>query len=65
VIVKVIEYRLWCFSSDDPPFKLDGFDKNNKQELMLETTSLAESLSENFGMDQAKIELALLYKHVI
>ena len=65
VIVKVIEGRLWCFSSVDTPFKLEGFDKNSKQEVILERNSLAKSLSENFGIDEDKITLALLYKNVI
>ena len=65
VIVKVIEDRLWCFSSGDTPFKLEGFDKTSKQEVMLEKNTLAKSLSENFGIDKDKIALALLYKHVI
>lgn len=65
VIVKVIEDRLWCFSSVDTPFKLEGFDKTSKQEVILERNSLAKSLSENFGIDEDKIALALLYKNVI
>jgi len=61
VIVKVIEDRLWCFSSDDIPFKLEGFDKTGKQEVMLETNTLAQK----FGIDEDKIALALRYKHII
>jgi len=65
VIVKVVEDRLWCFSSDEPPFKMEGFNKAGKQEVMVETKTLAKSLSENFGIDEAKIALALFYKHGI
>ena len=65
VIVKVVEGRLWCFSSADTPFQLEGFDKTSKQAVVLETDTLANSLSENFGIDKDKIALALFYKHVI
>lgn len=64
-IVKVIEGRLWCFSSVDIPFKLEGFDKISRQEVMLETNALAKSLSERFGIDEDKIALSLSYKQVI
>jgi hypothetical protein len=64
VIVKVIEDRLWCFSCDDTPFKVEGFDKTSKQEVMLATDTLAKGLSGKFGMDENKIALALLYEHV-
>ena len=65
IIVKVIEDRLWRFSSVDTPFKLEGFDKTSRQEVLLGTNSLAKSLAEHFEMDRDKIELALPYKHVI
>ncbi len=65
IIVKIIEGRLWRFSSADFPLKLEGFDKTSKQEVMLETGILAKSLSERFGMGEDKIALALAYKQVI
>lgn len=65
VIVKVIDDRLWCFDSEDTPFKVEGFDKTGKQEVMLKINRLAKSLSETFGMDEDKIALALAYKHLI
>jgi arylamine N-acetyltransferase len=65
IIVKIIEGRLWRFSSVDLPYKLEGFDKTSKQEVILETNKLAKSLSECFGMDEDKIALALSYKQVI
>lgn len=65
IIVKIIEGRLWRFSSVDIPFKLEGFDKTSKQELMLEANKLAKSLSEYFGIGEDKIALALAYKQVI
>lgn len=65
VIVKVIKDRLWCFSSDDVPFRLEGFAKTTKQEIMLERNTLAKSISEKFSIDEDKIALALSYKQVI
>jgi N-acetyltransferase len=65
IIVKVIGNSLWRFSSVDIPFKLEGFDKTSKQEILLETNSLAKSIAEQFEMDRAKIALALSYKHVV
>jgi len=65
IIVKMIEGRLWRFSSIDLPYKLEGFDKASKQEVLLEANTLAKSLSEHFGIDEAKIALALAYKQVI
>ena len=65
VIVKVIEDRLWCFSSDDAPFRLEGFDKTSKREILLEKNTLAKSISEKFEMDKDKIALALTHRQVI
>jgi len=65
IIVKIIEGRLWRFSSVGLPFKLESFDKTSRQEVRLETNTLAKSLSERFGIDEDRIALALAYKHVI
>ena len=65
VIIKVIDGQFWCFDSEDVPFKLEGFDKTSKQEVMLGTDTVAKPLSEKFGIDKDKIALALFYKHVI
>jgi arylamine N-acetyltransferase len=65
IIVKVITDRLWRFSSAEHPYKLEGFDKTSRQEVILETNRLAQSLSECFGMDEDKIALALSYKQII
>jgi len=64
IIVKIIEGRLWRFSSVDRPFKLEGFDKTSKQGVILETNKLAKSLSDRFGIDKDKIALALSYSQV-
>jgi hypothetical protein len=52
-------------SSADFPFKVEGFDKTRKTEVILEKNTLAKSLSRKFGIDEDKIALALLYKNVI
>jgi len=65
IIVKIIERRLWRFSSADLPFKVEGFDRTSRQEVRLETNTLAKSLAERFGMDETKIALALADRHVI
>jgi arylamine N-acetyltransferase len=65
IIVKIIEGRLWRFSSLDLPFKLESFDKTSRQEVLLGINTLAKSLSEHFGMDEDKIAMALAYKQVI
>lgn len=64
IIVKVIENRLWRFSSMDTPFKLEGFDKTSRQEVLLEKSALAKSIAEHFDMDRDKIALALAYRQV-
>jgi arylamine N-acetyltransferase len=61
IIVKIIEDRLWRFSSTDSPFKLEGFDKTSRQEIILAPDRLARSLAERFGMDEDKIVSALSY----
>lgn len=65
IIVKIIGSRLWRFSSAELPFKLEGFDKTSRKEVILETGQLAKSLSECFGIDLDKIGQALSYRHVI
>jgi hypothetical protein len=65
VIVKIVNDRLWRFSSADQPFKLTGFDKTSQQEVVLEPNTLAKSLSAHFGIDEDKIAQALAYKQVI
>lgn len=65
IIVKVIGGRLWRFSSLDLPYRLEGFDKTGRQEVILERNKLAGTLAEHFEMDEDKIALALAYKQVI
>jgi arylamine N-acetyltransferase len=59
IIVKVIGSRIWRFSSVEFPYKLEGFDKKSRKEVLLETNGLAKSLAEFFGIDEDKIAAAL------
>jgi arylamine N-acetyltransferase len=65
IIVKVIGSRLWRFSSMDTPYKLEGFDQTSRQEVLLETDTLAKFLAEHFRMDEGKIALALAHMQVV
>jgi arylamine N-acetyltransferase len=65
IIVKIIEDRLWRFSSTDTPYKLEGFDKTSKQEVLLVPKKLARSLAEYFGIAEDKVASALSYKQVV
>jgi arylamine N-acetyltransferase len=65
IIVKVIESRIWRFSSVEFPYKLEGFDKTSRKEVLLEIDKLAKMLSEFFGIDEDKIGLALSHLHVV
>jgi arylamine N-acetyltransferase len=64
IIVKVIGNRVWRFSSVDTPHKLEGFDRVSRREVLLETDTLAKSLSEHFGIKGDKIALALSYMQI-
>jgi arylamine N-acetyltransferase len=59
IIVKIIDDRLWRFNSLERPYKLEGFDKTSKQEVLLEPESMAHSLASKFSMAEAKIAAAL------
>jgi arylamine N-acetyltransferase len=65
IVVKGIEGRLWRFSSADKPYKLEGFDRKSKREVVLESNVLAQSLAKHFKIAEDKIALALSYKQVI
>lgn len=61
IIVKIIDDRLWRFSSLEKPYKLEGFDKTSKQEKLLEAENLPGLLAERFGISEAKLAAALSY----
>jgi hypothetical protein len=61
IIVKVIGDRLWRFSSKEKPYKLEGFDKTSKAEMILPLESLSASLAEHFCISENKIATALSF----
>ena len=61
IIIKVIENRLWRFSSAETPYRLEGFDKFTRQEIPLEPFTLVPTLAAHFGIDGAIIALALTH----
>lgn len=65
IIVKVIGNRLWRFSSVDTPYKLEGFNRTSRQEVLLETETLAKSLAKHFRIDERKIALALSHMQIV
>jgi hypothetical protein len=65
IIVKVIGNKLWRFSSMDRPYKLEGFDKMSKEEIILTSARLAQSLADCFGIQESKIAAALSYVQLV
>lgn len=65
MIVKVIGNRLWRFSSLETPYKLEGFNRTSRQEVLLETETLAKSLAKHFRIDERKIALALSHMQIV
>lgn len=67
IIIKVMNNRLWRFSSAGTPYRLESFDKFTRQEIPLEPSALAPTLAAHFGIDGAIIALALthLQRHSI
>jgi arylamine N-acetyltransferase len=59
IINKVIEGKLWRFSSSDRPLQLEAFDPTGKTEVLLPESLLARRLASYFAMDRAVIEAAL------
>jgi arylamine N-acetyltransferase len=59
ILVKVIEDRLWRFNSDEMPYRLEGFGRQDRQEIPIPSDQAIRMLSEHFRMDAGKIEAAL------
>lgn len=59
IITKVIEGRVWRFSSAERPFRIEAFGGAGKLELPLDERQPTAELAERFGMDRAAIEMAL------
>lgn len=59
IINKVIDGKIWRFSSSDRPLQLEAFDPNGKTEILLPEPLLARRLAGYFGMERTVIEAAL------
>lgn len=59
IINKVIDGKIWRFSSSDRPLQLEAFDPNGKTEVLLPEPLLTRRLAGYFGMERAVIEAAL------
>jgi len=63
IIVKVIDDRLWRFSSAEKPYKLEAFTKTSRQEILLAPDRLSYLLAQHFGIAEEKVAAAL--SHVV
>jgi hypothetical protein len=59
VLIKVINERLWRFSSSDIPYRLESFGRDGKQEIPICPAQAPKVLAERFEMDECKIETAM------
>lgn len=59
IINKVIDGKIWRFSSSDRPLQLEAFDPHGKTEILLPESLLARRLSSYFGIERTVIEAAL------
>lgn len=59
IINKVIDGKIWRFSSSDRPLQLETFDPHGKTEVLLPESLLARRLAGYFGMERTVIEAAL------
>lgn len=59
IIVKVTGDRLWRFSSDDLPYRLEWFGREARGEIPVPSGQAAKVLAERFQMDEGKIAEAL------
>ena len=59
IINKVIDGKMWRFSSSDRPLQLEAFDPAGKTEILLPEPLLARRLASYFGMERSVIETAL------
>jgi arylamine N-acetyltransferase len=59
VMAKVINERTWRFFSEHTPFRLESFNRQGKEEILLQQETLAHSLAERFQMPEGQISTAL------
>lgn len=61
VIVKVIDDKVWRFNSAEKPFKLTGFNRNEKTIIVLAHNTMARTLAKKFMVPEEKVAGALHY----
>lgn len=61
ILVKIIDNKLWRFSSAEKPYKLEAFDKTSKQEKLLAPERLSHLVAEQFGIAEEVVEAVLAY----
>jgi arylamine N-acetyltransferase len=63
VIVKVVDGRVWRFNSSEQPYRLESFNRKDKQAYFLSTDTLAWALAEHFRLPDEQILTALSWVH--
>jgi hypothetical protein len=58
IIVKIIAGRLWRFSSQDQPYRIESFGRDGRQEIPIPPGQAAHRVAECFGMNAGKIAAA-------
>ncbi len=61
ILVKVIDDKLWRFSSAEKPYKLEAFDKTGKQEKLLAPEKLTRLVAKQFSIAEELVAAALSY----
>jgi hypothetical protein len=59
VMNKAIGNKTWRFFSENQPYRLESFNKQGKQEILIPVDKLPETLGKKFEMPVEKINLAL------
>ncbi len=59
ILVKIIGERLWRFSSNELPYRMESFGRDGRQETPIHPQRLSGVLAERFSMNESKIETAL------
>jgi N-acetyltransferase len=59
ILVKIIDDRLWRFSTKDLPYRLEWFSGVGRGDVAIPPDQAAKMLAERFQVDQARVETAL------
>jgi len=60
VMIKVIDGRIWRFFSDRLPYRLESFNRDGREEIILAHEALVETLAGKFQLPEEKIAAAFL-----